>query len=73
MQLHNITTAHSYRAILIPKDACPEELEQLADAKLLPVLQLKAASASHATPPAAAPCCASSAWRPEPWPSQCPN
>lgn len=54
MHLHNITTAHSYRAILIPRDACPEELEQLADAKLLPVLQLKAASASHATTSACA-------------------
>lgn len=49
MSLHTITTAHSYRAILIPADIHPEEVEQLADDNLLPVLQLKAASASHAT------------------------
>lgn len=48
MQMHNITTAHSYRAILIPPNICAEQLEQLADAGRLPVLQLKAASASHA-------------------------
>lgn len=48
MTLHHITTAHSYRAILIPQDVCPEELQQLDDANRLPVLQLKAASASHA-------------------------
>lgn len=48
MNLHNITPAHSYRAILIPQNACAEQLEQLADAGRLPVLQLKAASASHA-------------------------
>lgn len=48
MNLHNITTAHSYRATLIPQNVCAEQLEQLADAGRLPVLQLKAASASHA-------------------------
>ncbi|MEQ6306624.1 hypothetical protein ABN448_05330 [Delftia acidovorans] len=45
---HNITALRSYRATLIPHGVDAAHLDQLADARLLPVLRLKAASASHA-------------------------
>lgn len=45
---HNITALRSYRATLIPHGVDAAQLDQLADARLLPVLRLKAASASHA-------------------------
>ena len=45
---HNITALRSYRATLIPHGVDTAQLDQLADARLLPVLRLKAASASHA-------------------------
>ena len=44
---HNITALRSYRATLIPHGVDAAQLDQLADARLLPVLRLKAASASH--------------------------
>ncbi len=43
----NITTLHSYRAILIPANA-PSNLEDLADAGLLPTIRLKAGNATQA-------------------------
>ena len=45
---HNITALHSYRAILIPANANPSNLEDLADAGLLPTIRLKAANAEQA-------------------------
>lgn len=45
---HAITTLHSYRAILIPADANPGNLEGLADAGLLPTIRLKASNATQA-------------------------
>lgn len=44
----NITPARSYRATLIPKGMEFDEVEFHADHKLLPTLQLKAASADAA-------------------------
>lgn len=43
-----ITTLHSYRAILIPLNASPENLEDLADAGLLPTILLKACNPDQA-------------------------
>jgi len=45
---HSITALHSYRATLIPTNADPAALEDLADAGLLPTLRLKAANATQA-------------------------
>ena len=45
---HNIQRQHSYRATLIPKGANPCDVEDLADAGLLPTLHLKAANATQA-------------------------
>lgn len=45
---HAITTLHSYRAILIPLNASPENLEDLADAGLLPTIRLKACNPDQA-------------------------
>ena len=46
---HAITALHSYRAILIPLNANPENLEDLADAGLLPTIRLKAGNPDQAT------------------------
>ena len=43
-----ITALHSYRAILIPANANPSSLEDLADAGLLPTMRLKASNATQA-------------------------
>lgn len=43
-----ITALHSYRAILIPANANPSNLEDLADAGLLPTMRLKASNATQA-------------------------
>ncbi|WP_218240472.1 hypothetical protein [Comamonas fluminis] len=45
---HAITALHSYRAILIPLNASSENLEDLADAGLLPTIRLKASNATQA-------------------------
>lgn len=45
---HNISALHSYRAILIPTNANPSNLEDLADAGLLPTIRLKASNATQA-------------------------
>ncbi len=45
---HAITTLHSYRAILIPTNANPDNLEDLADAGLLPTIRVKAANNEQA-------------------------
>ena len=38
----------SYRAHLVPQNVNPEDVEDLADAKLLPTIRLKAATATQA-------------------------
>lgn len=45
---HNIQALKSYRAYLIPKNADPAGLEELADAGLLPTIRVKAANADQA-------------------------
>lgn len=45
---HNVTALHSYRAILIPANANPSNLEDLADAGLLPTIRIKAGNATQA-------------------------
>ena len=45
---HNVIALHSYRAILIPANANPSSLEDLADAGLLPTMRLKASNATQA-------------------------
>ena len=45
---HDITALHSYRAILIPANANPNNLEDLADAGLLPTIRIKAGNATQA-------------------------
>lgn len=41
-------TLHSYRATLIPAGANPEEFEDLADARLMPEIRVKARNATEA-------------------------
>lgn len=41
-------TLHSYRAILIPINATPADLEDLADAGMLPTIRVKAGNATQA-------------------------
>ena len=43
----NIAALHSYRAILIPANV-PSDLEDLADAGLLPTIRVKASNATQA-------------------------
>lgn len=45
---HTITALHSYRAILIPQSANASDIEDLADAGLLPTIRVKAASCEQA-------------------------
>ncbi|OAD81832.1 hypothetical protein ATN89_22820 [Comamonas thiooxydans] len=48
---HNViprAALHSYRAILIPANANPDNLEDLADAGLLPTIRVKAANNEQA-------------------------
>lgn len=48
---HNVTpraALHSYRAFLIPANADATELEDLADAGLLPTIRVKAANCEQA-------------------------
>lgn len=44
----SIQPQHSYRATLVPEGVTPSDVEDLADAKLLPTLRLKAANATQA-------------------------
>lgn len=45
---HNIQALKSYRAFLIPKHVDAAEVEDLADAGLLPTIRVKAANADQA-------------------------
>lgn len=47
-RIHHVHQMHSYRAHLVPKDTDPADIETMADANLLPVIQLKAANATQA-------------------------
>lgn len=47
-QPHGIQQLHSYRATLVPEGITPSDVEDLANAGLLPTLRLKAANATHA-------------------------
>ena len=46
--VHNIQRLHSYRATLMPNGVDPQDVEDLAAAKLLPTSRLKAANAEQA-------------------------
>ena len=46
--VHNIQRLHSYRATLMPNGVDLSDVEDLADAKLLPTIRLKAANAEQA-------------------------
>lgn len=45
---HSIAPLRSYRATLIPANANPADLEDLAEAGLLPTIRVKAATATQA-------------------------
>lgn len=45
---HNVQELKSYRAILIPTNADAAALEDLAEAKLLPTIRVKAANVEQA-------------------------
>ena len=45
---HNIQARHSYRAHLVPANVNPGDVEDLADAGLLPTIRVKAAIATQA-------------------------
>ncbi|WP_313073263.1 hypothetical protein [Melaminivora sp.] len=46
--IHNIQALRSYRAHLLPTDWDPANVEDLADAGLLPTIRVKAANAMQA-------------------------
>ncbi|PIF89772.1 hypothetical protein CLU86_0649 [Acidovorax sp. 62] len=46
--IYNVQPMHSYRATLYPPGAHLSDVEDLADAKLLPTIRLKAATAEQA-------------------------
>ena len=46
--VHGIQRLHSYRAHLVPHHVSAEDVEDLADANLLPTIRLKAANAAQA-------------------------
>ena len=46
--VHNIQRLHSYLATLMPNGVDPQDVEDLAAAKLLPTIRLKAANAEQA-------------------------
>lgn len=46
--IYQVQPRHSYRALLIPLDANPADLEDLADAGLLPAIRVRAANATQA-------------------------
>lgn len=45
---HNVRALRSYRAHLVPSGLNPEDVQDMADAQLLPTIRLKAANATHA-------------------------
>ena len=45
---HNIQPLRSYRATLVPQGVMPSDVEDLADARLLPTVRVKAATAEQA-------------------------
>lgn len=45
---HSIKTLHSYRAQLLPNEWDAADVEDLADANLLPTIRVKAANATQA-------------------------
>ena len=46
--IHNIRPLRSYRATLVPQGVTLSDVEDLADAKMLPTIRLKAANAEQA-------------------------
>lgn len=48
MPVHGIQQLHSYRATLVPQGVTPSDVEDLADADLLPTIRVKAANAEQA-------------------------
>ena len=46
--IHNVQALRSYRAHLVPLNVNLSDVEDLADAKLLPTIRVKAATASQA-------------------------
>ena len=46
--VHHIQRLHSYRATLVPHGVDLSDVEDLADAKMLPTIRLKAANAEQA-------------------------
>ncbi|ADU99000.1 hypothetical protein [Alicycliphilus denitrificans] len=46
--IHQVLQLRSYRAHLVPQHVNLSDVEDMADAKLLPTIQLKAASATQA-------------------------
>ena len=48
VSVHHIQRLHSYRATLMPNGVDPQDVEDLADAKMLPTIRLKAANAEQA-------------------------
>ncbi|MBF5006977.1 hypothetical protein [Diaphorobacter caeni] len=51
--IHTIAAMHSYRAFLMPANVPAQDVEDLADAKQLPTIRVRAANATHATTSAA--------------------
>ena len=46
--VHTVQPLHSYRAILVPDGVTLSDVEDMADARLLPTIRLKAANATQA-------------------------
>ena len=46
--VHTVQRLHSYRAILVPDGVTLSDVEDLAEARLLPTVRLKAANATQA-------------------------
>ena len=46
--IHNVQPLRSYRATLVPQGITPSDVEDLADARLLPTVRVKAATAEQA-------------------------
>lgn len=46
--IHHIAAMHSYRAILMPANVQAQDVEDMADARQLPTIRLRAVSATHA-------------------------
>lgn len=46
--IHNVQTLHSYKVHLVPAGVNLSDVEDMADAELLPTIRVKAANAEHA-------------------------